>query len=924
MIHQPHRANLRGRDFRRKNLAGEDFTNADIRGVKFTNATLIGVNFRNAKAGLPTSWKMGMVILSVLLSLLAGLISGYSGALIGDLLNNIVDGSYLLGSISLITIGIFLIVIFWRGLGVTLATLAEITAACLIASIAFSPNDKAGVNLAISTTFFVVGLAGIVSGVGNMAVAIALAKVIAMPAATTSTGLIGFIGIVIGVLLGFFLDESNDYFPSGLITLSGLIGLLAITSGVYVGRQAINGNIKYKLIRSLPVGIVAYGGTSFRGANLTDADFTQATLTSVDFREANLTRTCWFNAKNLEQARVEGTYLEQANVRQLAITKDGRGQEFNNINLRYLNLKNANLQDAEFISTDLSEANLKNANLFGAKLAETQLYQANLTAACLTGAYIENWGISTDTQLEGIQCDFVYMRLPTQDDPDPWRKPDNRQEKFKKGDFADFVAPIIKTLDLYKTQNSDPRQVGGKFKSLDLLHYEGIDPTAAAIAIIQLAEHNPDADLQIVALEGRGEEKIRLQARVAGDANPSDLSREYFEKYIEFQSLSYSSIQELIISNKAKEEQLSYYKNLFTNAINQPKVYVETINSRGSLTMSESKGNISIGNAQGNISGLAATGENASMTGMAMGNISGTVTNAINQLPDFSEAEPSGIKRLLQELQAAIEADSNLSGDDKTEALEQLEIIAVASQKPEDATTQRKVKKAVTFLKGIIADLPTNAELVTTCNRLLPLIADRVGNKESQSNPAPANSIKIMFLASDPTDAARLRLGQELRDIQKKLQLAKQRERFILQQQMSVRPGDISQTLLEFEPMIVHFSGHGTSNGELCFENELGKIQPVKPEALAALFALVSQQVKCVVLNACHSETQAKSIAEHIQFVIGMNQAIGDKAAIAFAVGFYTAIGASRPIPEAYQFGCTQIQLEGIPENLTPILHQKK
>ncbi|MFN6463200.1 MAG: hypothetical protein RMZ41_015500 [Nostoc sp. DedVER02] len=89
--------------------------------------------------------------------------------------------------------------------------------------------------------------------------------------------------------------------------------------------------------------------------------------------------------------------------------------------------------------------------------------------------------------------------------------------------------------------------------------------------------------------------------------------------------------------------------------------------------------------------------------------------------------------------------------------------------------------------------------------------------------------IKILFLASDPSDGSRLRLGQELRDIQERLQLGKYRENFLLEQRMSVRPGDISQALLDFEPHIVHFSGHGTNTGELCFEDELGKIQPVYP-----------------------------------------------------------------------------------------------
>lgn len=180
--------------------------------------------------------------------------------------------------------------------------------------------------------------------------------------------------------------------------------------------------------------------------------------------------------------------------------------------------------------------------------------------------------------------------------------------------------------------------------------------------------------------------------------------------------------------------------------------------------------------------------------------------------------------------------------------------------------------------------------------------------------------IPILFLAADPTDAARLRLGEEVREIQEKLQLATQRDRFMLHQRMSVRPADISQALLDICPRIVHFSGHGTSSGALCFESKLGESKPVAPEALAALFEQFASQVDCVVLNACYSVIQARAIAEHIRYVIGMNQAIGDKAAIAFSVGFYQALGAGRSVEDAYKLGCVQIRLEGIAEHLTPVL----
>ena len=184
--------------------------------------------------------------------------------------------------------------------------------------------------------------------------------------------------------------------------------------------------------------------------------------------------------------------------------------------------------------------------------------------------------------------------------------------------------------------------------------------------------------------------------------------------------------------------------------------------------------------------------------------------------------------------------------------------------------------------------------------------------------------VTILFLSADPTDASRLRLGQEFREIQEKLKLAQLRDRFKLAlPQLSIRPADISQALLDVQPQIVHFSGHGASTGALCFETQLGKTHFVQPDALAALFEQFANQVNCVLLNACYSETQAKAIAKYIKYVIGMNQAIGDKAAIAFAIGFYQALGAGRTIEDAYKLGCVQIRLQDIPEHLTPVFIEK-
>jgi len=194
----------------------------------------------------------------------------------------------------------------------------------------------------------------------------------------------------------------------------------------------------------------------------------------------------------------------------------------------------------------------------------------------------------------------------------------------------------------------------------------------------------------------------------------------------------------------------------------------------------------------------------------------------------------------------------------------------------------------------------------------------------STPGPEKMSQTVILFLAADPSDATRLRLGKEFREIQDNLRKAQMRDAFKLAlPQLSVRPSDISQAILDEHPRIVHFSGHGTSSGELCFEDAMGRMQTVQANALAALFELVSNEVECVILNACYSATQAQEITKHINYVIGMNKAIGDKAAISFAIGFYQALGACRSIEDAYRFGCVQIRLQSIPEHLTPVLIKK-
>jgi uncharacterized protein YjbI with pentapeptide repeats len=715
---------LQGSSFKDQNLSKVDFRDTNIGGTDFSNAYLVGANLSRTKTGLKLVWKFCLIIGLVLLTLVTGFIAAYSGAGIGTVLyRGWVESFFTFAITCLFTLGLlvcFIVITIRQGLGSAISALAIVIviAMTLLASL---PGSLKTIARYIVFMGIIVGanIASVVTG----AIANAFTQTLLNKWVLSIVQLLILLGAIAGSMAGIVGETKSEAILAGNFS-TVIITVIMISLSWYAGNESVKGNSKYALIHQIAVAASNLGSTSFRGANLTDADFTGANLKYADFRGANLARTCWFGTKHLAQARISNTYLADPKILQLVVTLNGQNQNFDHMDMRGLNLQGANLTDASLIGTKLSETNLQGANLTRAKLMQAQLYGADLSGTCLTGAVIQDWSISSDTNFEAVKCDYVYMQLPTKTDPDPYRKPDNRNEIFQEGDFADFIAPIIKTLNLYQTQNVDLRIVAKQFKTLDLFHHEGIDPTAAVIALKQLIEQHPEAELEVIALEGRGNEKIRLQAKVTGNTNRSALNAEYFAKYQQVKSLPYSDMQSLLTGIEEKDERIRGLEKLLENAISQPKFYVETYQNQGEFIMTQqNKGNVNISGVQGNISGIAAAGENQTMTGVAIGAISGSVTNTINQLPASSDPENDGIKELLAQLLAAIESAPELPNEDKAEALEQVKVLAEAGQKPEDNILQKAAKTAMKIIKGTVASLPDATKLVEECGKLLPTIA---------------------------------------------------------------------------------------------------------------------------------------------------------------------------------------------------------
>lgn len=180
--------------------------------------------------------------------------------------------------------------------------------------------------------------------------------------------------------------------------------------------------------------------------------------------------------------------------------------------------------------------------------------------------------------------------------------------------------------------------------------------------------------------------------------------------------------------------------------------------------------------------------------------------------------------------------------------------------------------------------------------------------------------IKILFLAANPANTNPLKLDQESRSIDQALRQSEFRHKFELVQHWAVHVSDLQGILLRHKPDIVHFSGHGSEAGEIVLKDGYGYNHPVSVKALSQLFNVLKDNIRCVVMNACYSEPQAKAIAQHINSVIGMSQAIKDDSAISFASSFYQALGYGRDLKTAFDLGCLQIDMENLEEQDIPQL----
>ncbi len=638
---------LRGGNFRGADLAGADFSGCDIRGTNFSRANLTGVKFAGAKAGLPKRWLLFLLEFALVLIVISSFFSALTAYLVGPIFDSS-STQYQVAGWSILILLICFCAVTWRKN--ILAGAGAVAGAVAVA-----------VALAVA-------LALAVAGALAVAVAVALAGAGALAGALAVAGAVALAG-------------------AGAGAVAGAVAVALTLFYCWLGWLTLKQEHRDPWLRKIVIAFAAIGGTSFFQANLTATDFTGATLKSTNFNQAILNKTIFKQAIKLELARPGHTLLANPQVREFLIdSRTGSGKDFAQANLRGAYLEGANLQAANLRLANISEASLQYANLAGANLSEVNAVNTDLRHATLTGACVENWNIDATTQLDEVDCQYIYLLNGQKE-----RRPSSGE--FQPGEFTKLFAEM--------------------FDTVDLIFRNGVDWKAFIAALKEVQVQNEDTPLQVQSIANKGDGVIVVKVHVPPDTDKEKIHQELNQNY----QLQLAAIEAQYKAQlTAKDEEIAIYRQQSVDMMEITKTLANRpihVEAKAMSHSNDSSPNITI--------------RDINNSAVNFGEIIGDVTNTINQIAADASPENAQLKALLQELTQAIEIDSHLDEEEKAEAANQVKKIAQASQNPDDAGLQKKAQRAVNFLETIAKALEPASKLAQACQKALPIILKTLG-----------------------------------------------------------------------------------------------------------------------------------------------------------------------------------------------------
>jgi len=271
---------------------------------------------------------------------------------------------------------------------------------------------------------------------------------------------------------------------------------------------------------------------------------------------------------------------------------------------------------------------------------------------------------------------------------------------------------------------------------------------------------------------------------------------------------------------------------------------------------------------------------------------------------------------------SANEILENLRSNKKTR---HIPVLIITRYKHDEKLRQVIQNGATDFLTKPIHAAKLNAKILYLLRKLesRSVFVDRAGTMTSGSGSVTGSNSqekRVLFIGSEPDDTQPTRSQEEEREMKRCFWEAGDDHQYSLHTITAARIKDLTYAFRRYKPEVVHFSGHGDSNGSLLFEGDDSLSAAAGKEGVGDLFSFASEYVGCVILNACFSCKQGLLINEHIPYVVCISGKIENRAAIYYSTGFYEHLLHGATIPDAHKFAIMFMKMNGFENGERPKL----
>ncbi len=139
---------------------------------------------------------------------------------------------------------------------------------------------------------------------------------------------------------------------------------------------------------------------------------------------------------------------------------------------------------------------------------------------------------------------------------------------------------------------------------------------------------------------------------------------------------------------------------------------------------------------------------------------------------------------------------------------------------------------------------------------------------------------------------------------------------------LNLNTANIFDVLLKHKPHVFHFSGK-QDGGDIRITDDANKVTTISDVALAGYLKSLGDHIKLAVIDTCYSSACAKSIADVIDFSIGVKSSIYEDDADQFYKVFYNALGHQNSLKNAIGQATASLKFKNIPKDEIPTLFCK-